>query len=639
MGVSSKKSLGSSISQWQKASRNKKKKGEHFGNKVCENVALKGVRSAHKPVVSLCTISCSLSCSLSRTLFPQQNHHFSSRTSDDDILRMENATETNSTSNVTTTIPEFEFNHRLLFNVIAYSIMFVFGTIGNTVVSIAAHRQHKSIENNGRTNVHMMVLHLTISDLIVSYVVIPLEIGWRISVQWYAGNVACKFLMFVRAFAFYLSSMTLVCLSLDRYLAIAQPLASLKKRAGGGDLTKRRGRAMLIAAWFAAAVFALPQTLVFRVLEHPQKADFLQCTSMHFFDNVLVNNKTSLLTPIVAERIYNSLFLVAVYMVPLLVIIVTYANILSKLFRKSRQDHQNMILQRGAMEDPPPLMRWRSSLRSNRSAAAVSVWQSGSTRTELVPDDDSMFRIRSQGSKDLPSPPETACSLGGPGPRGFNFHNRCEFLSLRKKPLVKGDSQSPTSAATSPANTSMRRNRSMVTVPRSSANVVALRMSAIHVLAFLACWTPYLVISLWHIIDEDSVEKVNPTVQDALFLTAVFNSCINPVVYGGFYFRALTKKTIQRSRNSKTLHISPRYAGGGSSHMEASVSSYQRPNSVLYASLRKKGRFVPHSRSIEVPSQGCQVSKQPQPELKPQKDIHTRFLARSCLKKTGSCPS
>ena len=109
----------------------------------------------------------------------------------------------------------FEFNRRLLINVVAYSVMFALGTLGNTIVSVAAYRQHKSVEN--RTNVHVMVLNLTIADLIVSYLVIPLEIGWRISVQWYAGNTACKILMFLRAFAFYLSSMMLVCLSIDRY--------------------------------------------------------------------------------------------------------------------------------------------------------------------------------------------------------------------------------------------------------------------------------------------------------------------------------------------------------------------------------------------------------------------------------------
>lgn len=80
----------------------------------------------------------------------------------------------------------------------------------------------------------------------------------------------------------------------------------------------------------------------------------------------------------------------------------------------------------------------------------------------------------------------------------------------------------------------LRRNTSL-----RSQNV-ALRMSSIHVLTFVACWTPYLVISLWHILDEDSVGQVSPIVQDALFLTAVLNSCINPFVYGGFYFKTLT---------------------------------------------------------------------------------------------------
>ena len=72
------------------------------------------------------------------------------------------------------------------------------------------------------------------------------------------------------------------------------------------------------------------------------------------------------------------------------------------------------------------------------------------------------------------------------------------------------------------------------------SQTVALRMSTTHVLAFVGCWTPYLVISAWHIVDpEGVVNDVAPEVQDALFLTAVFNSCINPLVYGGFYFRSV----------------------------------------------------------------------------------------------------
>ncbi len=45
---------------------------------------------------------------------------------------------------------QFEFNRRLLLNVLAYSVMFVVGTIGNVVVFFAAYRQHVSPENQVR---------------------------------------------------------------------------------------------------------------------------------------------------------------------------------------------------------------------------------------------------------------------------------------------------------------------------------------------------------------------------------------------------------------------------------------------------------------------------------------------------------
>ena len=91
---------------------------------------------------------------------------------------------TESTNSTEASLPgEFEFNNRLLLNVVGYSCMFIVGTIGNTVVGFLSYRQNVSPENRGRTNVHKMVFHLTVSDLIVSYIVIPLEIGWRLSVQ------------------------------------------------------------------------------------------------------------------------------------------------------------------------------------------------------------------------------------------------------------------------------------------------------------------------------------------------------------------------------------------------------------------------------------------------------------------------
>jgi len=88
---------------------------------------------------------------------------------------------------------------------------------------------------------------------------------------------------------------------------------------------------MILLAWIASAVFAAPQTLVFRVLKHPE-VEFYQCTSMRFFNDLLEGkgNGTSSsvlgLAPEDLERVYSCLFLVAVYAVPLAVIVVTYSQ-------------------------------------------------------------------------------------------------------------------------------------------------------------------------------------------------------------------------------------------------------------------------------------------------------------------------
>ena len=68
-----------------------------------------------------------------------------------------------------------------------------------------------------RTNVHLLVFHLTIADSIVSFITMPLEAGWRFTMQWKADNISCKLLMVVRALGYYLSSAILVMLCVDRY--------------------------------------------------------------------------------------------------------------------------------------------------------------------------------------------------------------------------------------------------------------------------------------------------------------------------------------------------------------------------------------------------------------------------------------
>ena len=50
----------------------------------------------------------------------------------------------------------------------------------------------------------------------VTFLLMPVEIGWAATVQWIAGDMACRIFAFFRTFGLFLSSFVLVCISIDR---------------------------------------------------------------------------------------------------------------------------------------------------------------------------------------------------------------------------------------------------------------------------------------------------------------------------------------------------------------------------------------------------------------------------------------
>ena len=112
---------------------------------------------------------------------------------------------------------------------------FLVGIILNSLVLFAAGRNiyksqrwkiwNKSIRKKrislnicrSRTNVHLLVFHLTIADSLVSFITMPLEAGWKLTMQWMLDDVSCRVLMVVRALGYYLSSNILVMICIDRW--------------------------------------------------------------------------------------------------------------------------------------------------------------------------------------------------------------------------------------------------------------------------------------------------------------------------------------------------------------------------------------------------------------------------------------
>lgn len=102
-----------------------------------------------------------------------------------------------------------------------------------------------------RSHIRLLLRHLAAADLLVTVAVMPLDAVWNITLQWRAGDLACRLLMYLRLLAMYASAFVTVVISLDRQAAILHPLAIARAR--------RRNRAMLRAAWLLSAALSLPQ--------------------------------------------------------------------------------------------------------------------------------------------------------------------------------------------------------------------------------------------------------------------------------------------------------------------------------------------------------------------------------------------
>ncbi|XP_063982512.1 adipokinetic hormone/corazonin-related peptide receptor variant I isoform X2 [Diachasmimorpha longicaudata] len=214
---------------------------------------------------------------------------------------------------------DMRFNEGHMVSIITYSILMVISIIGNSTVLFLILQRRRS----NRSRINTMLLHLAVADLMVAVLMMPLEIGWAITVSWRAGDSMCRIMAFFRIFGIYLSSFILICISVDRYYAVLRPLLLTD--------VDRRGKIMLVGAWMGAILCSAPQMIIFHVEVHPNYTWYEQCITLNSF-------------PTGGHELTYSLFgMIMTYCVPLIVIIFTYSSILLEIYKKSRESVHDKI--------------------------------------------------------------------------------------------------------------------------------------------------------------------------------------------------------------------------------------------------------------------------------------------------------
>lgn len=193
-----------------------------------------------------------------------------------------------------------------IFWLVLYSVLFIISVGGNFLVCCVVIGQERM-----RTVTNYFLLNLAIGDIAKGVLCIPFTFVINILVPyWPFGSFMCPFIMYMQIVTVFLSAFTLVAMSFDRYVAIIYPLRP--------KLTARKALATIGVVWMLALALPIPTVIKSRVYTNPYPNTSTECQKGLCLD-ILEDN--------VLQHVYSIAIMCIQYVIPLIVLMFTYARI------------------------------------------------------------------------------------------------------------------------------------------------------------------------------------------------------------------------------------------------------------------------------------------------------------------------
>ncbi|XP_028931652.1 C-X-C chemokine receptor type 5 [Ornithorhynchus anatinus] len=135
----------------------------------------------------------------------------------------------------------------------AYTLVFLLGTAGNTLVLVVLERHRRA-----RSSTETFLLHLAVADLLLG-LTLPFAVAEG-AAGWIFGLALCKLVSSMHKVNFYCSSLLLACIAVDRYLAVVHTIHAYRRRQHRFSVHATCG-----AIWLLCLLCALPELLVVEV--------------------------------------------------------------------------------------------------------------------------------------------------------------------------------------------------------------------------------------------------------------------------------------------------------------------------------------------------------------------------------------
>uniref|UniRef100_A0AAY4CLF8 G-protein coupled receptors family 1 profile domain-containing protein n=1 Tax=Denticeps clupeoides TaxID=299321 RepID=A0AAY4CLF8_9TELE len=133
------------------------------------------------------------------------------------------------------------------------AVVLLLALAGNLCVLVALHTTKHS-----QSRMYYFMKHLSVADLVVAVFQVLPQLIWDITFRFYGPDVLCRLVKYLQVVGMFASTYMLVLMSVDRCLAICQPLRSLHKR---------KDRLYVVTSWLLSLLFSVPQVYIFSLRE------------------------------------------------------------------------------------------------------------------------------------------------------------------------------------------------------------------------------------------------------------------------------------------------------------------------------------------------------------------------------------
>ncbi|EFX77113.1 hypothetical protein DAPPUDRAFT_54432 [Daphnia pulex] len=194
-----------------------------------------------------------------------------------------------------------------------FTLMLFVAIVGNTLVAwiVLAHRRMKTVTN-------YFLVNLSLADLTMSLFNCIFNFTFMLNSHWPFGGFYCTVNNFIANVTVAASVFTLVAISFDRYIAIVHPLRP--------RMSKCIARIAITLIWLASCILAVPCLLYSQIISHKYSNGEIRIVCIIVWPDGL---------PSVSQQdfIYNIVFTVLTYLIPVSVMGVCYSRMSYILWR------------------------------------------------------------------------------------------------------------------------------------------------------------------------------------------------------------------------------------------------------------------------------------------------------------------